>query len=325
MKMKKILVLLLANGVGVVSFGGDVLAQSYPVQAIRMIIPFSPGGATDTPGRIIAAEMSQALGRNIIIDNRPGAGGTIGTTLVAQAPADGYTLLFTPTTHVLGPSLYKSLSYDPINSFSPVALAGSAPMALAVHPSLPAKSVKELISTAKANPSDVRIASSGNGSTQHLFAGLFMDMSGAKMQHVPYKGSSEAMRAVLSGEVAVGFSSIPRTLALASSGKLRILGVTSAERSSQLPNIPSISESGLKGYDATLWVGLLAPKGTPTEIVNKLSTEVRNALSKEKVKKSFLSEGTDVVYSEPSKFAEFIKMEMVKWGKVMKKIQTTID
>lgn len=303
----------------------EALAQQYPANPIRMVIPFSPGGATDTPGRIIASKMAELLGQNVVVDNRPGAGGTIGTAVVAQASADGYTLLFTATTHVLGPSLYKNLPYDVINSFAPVMQVGSAPMALVVNPALPAKSVKELIALAQGQPSTIRIASSGNGSTQHLFAALFMSLSGAKMQHVPYKGSAQAMTAVLGGEVSVGISSIPRTLAYASSGKLRILAVTSAKRSAQLPGVPSISEAGVKDYDASLWVGLLVPKGTPPAIVNRLNQVVGNVLKLSDVQKAFLAEGTDVVYSTPAEFASLLKVEFDKWRKVMQQIGTTID
>lgn len=303
----------------------SAIAQQYPTHPIRMVIPFSPGGATDTPGRIVATKLSEMLGQNIVVENRPGAGSTIGTASVAQAPGDGYTLLFTATTFVLGPSLYKNLSYDVLTSFEPIAQTGSAPMALIVNPSLPVKSVKDLIMLARSKPLSIRIASSGNGSTQQLFAALFMSMSGAKMQFIPYRGSAQAMTAVLSGEVSVGVSSIPRTLGLASSGKLRILGVTGDKRSSQLPDVPTIDEAGVNGYSATLWVGLLAPKGTPAQIIKKLSRDVGAVLKLPEVEKAYQKAGIDVVYRNSDEFGKFIKAEYGKWSKVMQQTGATIN
>lgn len=300
-------------------------AQTYPTAPIRLVVPFSAGGAADVPGRILAAAMQKVLGRTVIVDNRPGAGATIGTAVVSQAPADGYTLLLSATTHVLGPSLYRSLPYHVIDSFTPIGQTGSAPMALAVHPSLPVRSVKDLIALAKSQPGRIDIASSGNGTTQHLFAALFMHVSGVHMRHVPYRGSAPAMTAVLSGEVAVGISSIPRTRVLASSGRLRVLGVTSAERSAQLPDAPTISEAGVAGYDATLWLGLLAPRDVPEPVIERLSSALDSALRLPEVRKGYLSEGTDVVFSTPREFGRFIRDELQKWSKIMSQIGVRTD
>ena len=236
-------------------------AQNYPNRPIRMMVPFSPGGAADTPGRMLMHKLSEALGQQVFVDNRPGAGGTIGAEAVAKATPDGYTLLLISNTHLISASLYKNLAYDAITDFAPVLQFGDAPNVLVVNPSLPAKSVQELIALAKAKPGSINYASSGNGSSQHLFAALFASMAGINMFHIPYKGSAQATTELLSGEVKVGCPGIAGMMQYIKDGRLRALAVTGAERSPELPDVPTIAEAGVKGYEASLWLGITRPGG----------------------------------------------------------------
>ena len=302
-----------------------VHAQNYPVRPVRMIVPFSPGGATDVPARILAQRLSEALGHQIVIDNRPGAGAVLGTDAVAKAPPDGYTLLLTATTHVISASLYKKLPYDAIRDFAPVMLIGSGPNVLTVHPSLPAKNVRELISLAKARPGKIDYASSGNGSAQHLFGALFMSLADIRMMHIPYKGSAPATTDLIAGQVSVGFPGIALVLPHTTAGRLRALAVTSAERSKAMPDVPSIAEAGVPGYAATLWLGLLAPKGTPPEIVQKLYDEIAKVLRQPEVESAYLATGTDVTISNPEQFGRFVKAEYDKWAKVIKAVDAQVN
>jgi len=302
-----------------------VHAQTYPVRPVRMIVPFSPGGATDVPARILAQRLSEAFGHQIVIDNRPGAGGVLGADAVAKAPPDGYTLLLTATTHVISASLYKKLPYDAIRDFAPVMLIGSGPNVLTVHPSLPAKNVRELISLAKARPGKIDYASSGNGSAQHLFGALFMSLADIRMMHIPYKGSAPATTDLIAGQVSVGFPGIALVLPHTKAGRLRALAVTSAERSKAMPDVPSIAEAGVPGYAATLWLGLLAPKGTPPEIVQKLYDEIAKVLRQPEVESAYLATGTDVTISNPEQFGRFVKAEYDKWAKVIKAVDAQVN
>jgi len=302
-----------------------VHAQNYPVRPVRMIVPFSPGGATDVPARILAQRLSEALGHQIVIDNRPGAGAVLGTDAVAKAPPDGYTLLLTATTHVISASLYKKLPYDAIRDFAPVMLIGSGPNVLTVHPSLPAKNVRELISLAKARPGKIDYASSGNGSAQHLFGALFMSLADIRMMHIPYKGSAPATTDLIAGQVSVGFPGIALVLPHTKAGRLRALAVTSAERFKAMPDVPSIAEAGVPGYAATLWLGLLAPKGTPPEIVQKLYDEIAKVLRQPEVESAYLATGTDVTISNPEQFGRFVKAEYDKWAKVIKAVDAQVN
>jgi len=290
-----------------------------------MIVPFSPGGATDVPARILAQRLSEALGHQIVIDNRPGAGAVLGTNAVAKAPPDGYTLLLTATTHVISASLYKKLPYDAIRDFAPVMLIGSGPNVLTVHPSLPAKNVRELISLAKARPGKIDYASSGNGSAQHLFGALFMSLADIRMMHIPYKGSAPATTDLIAGQVSVGFPGIALVLPHTKARRLRALAVTSAERSKAMPDVPSIAEAGVPGYAATLWLGLLAPKGTPPEIVQKLYDEIAKVLRQPEVESAYLATGTDVTISNPEQFGRFVKAEYDKWAKVIKAVDAQVN
>ena len=236
-----------------------------------MVVPFSPGGAADTPARMLGPRLAEALGQQVLIDNRAGAGSTIGTELVAKAAPDGYTLLLISNTHAINASLYKKLNYDPVADFAPVLQFATSPNVLVVHPSLPVKSVKELIALAKSKPGQIDYASSGNGSSQHLFTALFTTLAGIDMNHVPYKGSGQARIDLLSGQISVSLPGITSVIQHIKNGRLRALGVTSAKRSPQLPEVPSIAEAGVKGYNADQWLGFVAPAKTPPDAINKLN------------------------------------------------------
>jgi len=297
-----------------------VQAQNYPVRPIRMVLPFSPGGAADTPGRMLMHKLSEVLGQQVIVDNRPGAGGTIGAEFVARSKPDGYTFLMISNTHVIGASLYKGLSYDAVGDFSPVLQFGDAPNVLVVHPSLPVKSVAELIALAKEKPGRIDYVSSGSGSSQHMFAALFTSMAGVNMYHIPYKGSAQATNDLLSGEVKVGFPGIAGMLQYIKTGRLRVLAVTSAERSSELPDIPTIAEAGVRGYEATLWLGIIGPAGLPKEAVAKLNTAISGLIKQQDVRSALRNVGTEITYRTPEEFGKFLRSEQQKWAKVVKEI-----
>lgn len=308
--------LLVAGLLGVAA--ATAQAQNYPTRPIRVIVPFSPGGAADTPGRMLLTKLSDALGQQMIVDNRPGAGGTIGAEQVAQSTPDGYTLLMVSNTHVISAALYKKLNYDVINDFTAILEFGDAPNVLVVHPSLPAKTVKDLIALAKAKPGQLDYVSSGNGSSQHLFMALFTSMAGINMNHIPYKGSGQARTDLISGQVTVGMPGISSVIQHINSGRLRALGVTSARRSPELPNTPTIAEAGVKGYEASLWLGLLGPAGLPKDVVLRLNTEVAKLLNSSELQAQFRKIGTEVVYRDPAQWGAYIRSEREKWTKVVK-------
>jgi len=294
------------------------LGQSYPSHPIRMVLPFSPGGTTDIPGRMIAQRLSEALGQQVIVDNRPGAGSTIGSDMVAKSKPDGYTLLLTSTTHVLSPSLYKNLPYNAMADFAPIMRVASGPYVLVVHPSLPVRSVQDLIALAKSQPGKIDFASSGNGSFQHLVGALFCATAGINLTHVPYRGSGPATADLIGGQVKVGFPGTPIALPHLKSGRLRALAVTTAKRSSELPEVPTIAESGVPGYEATIWLGLLAPAGTPRDIVNKLYSEISRVVQIPEVHRNILSTGLEVGVMGPEEFAQYLRAEHDKWSKVVR-------
>ncbi len=311
---------------GVLALGAQTaFAQDYPTRPIRMIIPFSAGGATDVPARLVAAKLSERLGQQIVVDNRAGAGGSVGTAVAARAEPDGYTLLMTSTPFVLSPHLYKNLPYDPFKDFVQVTQFGSAPNVLVVHPSLPAKSVKELVALAKAQPGKWDWASSGSGGAQHLFGELFMSLAGIKVTHVPYKGSGPAIADVLGGQVKIGFPGIAIALPHHKAGRLLALGVTTAKRSPQMPDVPSIAEAGVPGYEGTFWLGLSAPTGTRRAIVDKLHKETTALLLSPDVIEGFQRSGTDTAPSNPEQFRRFILSEYEKWGKVIREAGIRAD
>lgn len=287
------------------AFAGAAAAQ-YPERPIKIIVPFGPGGFTDVAARILQKELAPALGQSIIIENKPGAGSTIGTAEVAKAKPDGYTLAMISTTHVISPHLYRQMPYDAVRDFTPVMKLAEGPYVLVVHPSLNVKTVGELIALARSEPGKIDYASSGNGSAQHLVGALFTTMANVKLNHVPYKGSNQAMNDVIGGQVKVSFVGVPNALPNLKSGKLKALGVSTGKRYGELSDVPTIEESGVPGYDATVWLGLLAPPGTPREIVQKLNTEITKVLSSPDARKLMASAGVDVATSSPEDFASLL-------------------
>ena len=303
-----------------------VQAQAFPSRPIRLIIPFSPGGAADVPGRILGERLTQAVGQQVVIENRPGAGSTIGAEAAAKAPPDGYTVFMISNTHFVSAALYKKLPYDPLNDYTPVTQVTSAPNVLIVHPSLPAKNVKELIQLAKARPGDINYASSGNGSTQHLTGALFCKMAGIRMTHIPYRGSGPVTADLLAGQVQVGFPGIAGMLPHIKSGKLRALGVSGAKRSPELPDVPTIAEAGVKGYEMVAWFGIAAPKGLPRDVQMKLHSEVLKVLKTPEMQKSLRAVGQDVAYQEkPEQFYDFMKVEAEKWSNVVQESGAKVE
>jgi len=300
-------------------------AQSWPSRPIRMVVPLSPGGFADVPGRILAARLSSSLGYNVFVENRPGAGGTIGADFVAKSAPDGYTLLFTGTPHVISAWIYKKLPYDALKDFEPVALVASGPYVLVVNPQLPVHSVRELVAAAKAQPGKIDYASSGNGSAQHLVSALFASMAGIELNHVPYKGSGPAMQDLLGGQVKVSFAGIPNVLPQVKAGRLRALAVSTPQRSPDLPDVPTVAEAGVPGYQATLWLNLAAPAGTAGDIVQRIYAETARALQDAELQQNFRSAGVEASPMSPQELAGFMRGEYKKWGKVVRDTGATVN
>ena len=303
-----------------------VAAQSYPSKPVRMIIPFSAGGAADVPGRIVMQKLGEALKQQVIVENRPGAGSTIGAETAAKAAPDGYTIFMISNTHFVSAALHKKLAYDSLNDFTPVTQITSAPNVLVVHPSLPVKSVKELIALAKAKPGQIDYASSGNGSTQHLTGALFASMAGINMTHIPYRGSGPVTSDLLGGQVMVAFPGIAGMLPHIKSGKLRALGVTGSKRSAELPDVPTIADAGVKGYEMVAWFGVATPKGLPRDVQTKLHGELLRVLKTPEMSKSLQNVGQEPAWQDtPEKFLEFMKVEAAKWARVVKASGAVIE
>lgn len=300
-------------------------AQAWPARPIRLVIPLSPGGFADTPGRMLAARLSTALEKQVYVENRPGAGGTIGADSVAKSPPDGHSLLLTGTPHVIAPWLYRNIAYDALKDFAPVALIATGPYILVAHPKLGASSVRELIALAKAQPGKIDYASSGNGSAQHLVSALFGFMAAIQLNHVPYKGSGPAMQDLASGQVSLSFSGIPNALSHLKSGRLRALAVSTAKRWPDLPEVPTVAEAGLPGYEATLWLNIAAPAGTPSAIVQRLTQETQKALLDAELQQSFRNAGVEASYLAPEALAAFMRAEYEKWGKVVRDTGATVN
>ena len=292
--------------------------SGYPTAPVRMVVPFPPGGGVDSMGRIVAQKLSEALGRQIVVDNRGGANGMIGSELVAKSPKDGYTLLFNGANLVTTPSLYAKVAYDPVRDFDPISLVALAPNILVVHPSLPAKSVQELIALARSRPGLITFAGSGSGSTPHLAGELFEVMANVTMVHVPYRGSGPAMVGLLSGEATIMFLPAINAGPHIKSARLRALAVTSRKRLPAYPQLPTIDESGLRGYESSQWYGALAPAGTPAEIVNLLNGHIVKIMHTPEIQRRLNDEGTVPVGSTRDEFAAHIRTETAKWAKVIK-------
>ncbi|HKU69229.1 MAG TPA: tripartite tricarboxylate transporter substrate binding protein [Burkholderiales bacterium] len=294
----------------------DGLAQGYPAKPVRVVVPSSPGGGTDIIARIVAPDLSKRLGQQFVIDNRPGAGTMIGIEIVAKSPADGYVLLMTPSTLAINSALYKKVPYDPVHDFAPITELISSPSIIVVHPSVPAKTIKELIAFARSRPGQINYASAGAGTYPHMTMELFQSMAKVKMVHIPYKGTGPAMIDMLAGNTAVMAGTILSVMPQVRAGRLRALGISSEKRSPVAPEIPTVAEAGLPGFEAVQWYGFLAPAKTPREIITRLHAETVRILQQPETKERFASDGADPVGNSPDEFARFIQSELVKWAKV---------
>jgi tripartite-type tricarboxylate transporter receptor subunit TctC len=316
--MKKVTPLLCASvALAVASFSGVAAAQTYPTKPVRLIVPFPPGGSNDIVGRLMAQELTEKLGKQVVVDNRGGAGGVLGTEIAANADPDGHTLLIISVAYAFNPALYK-LRFDPEKAFVPVAMLGTGPNALTVTPKLPANSVKELIAMAKAQPGKLNYASAGVGSFQHLGSELFRIMAGINIVHVPFKGGGPAMADVIGGNTEICLGSLIQMIPHVDSKRLKLLGIGGTKRAKVYPNVPTIAEAGVPGYDSSNWWGILAPAKTPPAIVQRLRDETAKILASSDVQRKFEGQGAETVKMSPDEFGRFIKTEIVKWTKVVK-------
>ena len=300
-------------------------APGYPVKPVKLVVPYPPGGPTDIVARVVAQKLSEQTGQQFIVDNRAGAGGNPGAELVAHSAPDGYTLVVATTAHAINPSLFKNLGYRLLKDFAPVSQLTSGPLVIVAHPALPANNVAELIALAKAKPGELNFASSGNGQSTHLAAELFDSMAGVKMKHIPYKGSAPALTDVIAGQTQLMFDTMLSAMPHVKSGKLKALAVTSPKRSPVAPDLPTVAESGLPGYEAIAWNGLLAPAGTPPEVVARLNAELRKALALPEVKDKFEAQGFAASWNTPEAFGGFLQAEVDKWAKVVSASGATVD
>jgi tripartite-type tricarboxylate transporter receptor subunit TctC len=308
------------------AFSSAAQAQAYPSKAIRWIIPFPPGGGTDVISRALSQKLTEAWGQQVIADNRPGSGGTIGLAVAAKLPADGYNLVLGQLANVaIAPALYPKLPYDPVKDFQPVTLALTSPLVLVAHPSFPAKNLKETIALARAKPDSVTFGSPGNGTTGHLGTELLKTLTNVKMTHIPYKGAVPAFTGLMGGEIAIYMSSIPPAMPQLKSGRVKAIGVTSAKRMATLPNVPTLAESGLPGYEVTNWYGVMAPAGLPKDVLAKLNGELVRILKLPDVQQRLSGEGGDIGANSPEEFATFIRSETAKWDKVVRASGAKVD
>jgi tripartite-type tricarboxylate transporter receptor subunit TctC len=305
--------------------GAQALAQGYPTGPIRVVVPFPAGGGVDSMGRILGQKLTESLGKQIVIENRAGVNGMIGSEFVAKSPKDGYTLLVNGANFVTTPSLYSKVTYDPIKDFDPVSLVAHAPNILVVHPSLPPKSVKELVAFARARPGQVDYASSASGSTPHLAAELFKTMTKTDLMHIPYRGTGPAITALLSGEVSVMFMAALAAMPHVKSGRLRALGVTTLERLPAMPDLPTVAETGLRGYQSSQWYGVMAPAGAPDPALNLLNSHIAKIMQNPEMKQRMTDSGSLAVGSTREAFAAHLKEEFAKWAKVIKDSGARVD
>ena len=302
------------------------LAQDYPSRPVRILVPLGAGGFADVPARLLAPTLAKELGGTFFVENKPGAGSTIGANEIAKSAPDGYNLLFSATPHVISAHVYKKrLQYDALKDFTPIARVAAGPYVLAVHPSLGARSVKELIALAKKAPGKIDFASSGNGSAQHLVGALFASMAGVELSHVPYKGSGQAMQDVLAGRVKVTFAGVPNVINHVHSGRLLALGVTGPERWRDLPDVPTIAEAGVPGYEASLWLALFGPAGIPDAVVHRLADAIEKALHDPTLLEQFHHAGIAAAYMGPKEFGPFVRAEYEKWGRVVQQTGATVN
>jgi tripartite-type tricarboxylate transporter receptor subunit TctC len=301
-------------------------AQAYPTRPVKFIVAYPPGGPTDILARLLSPRLQTALGQPFLVESHPGAGGNVGTDFVAKSPADGYTILLTASGPLaINVTLYKTLPYDPLKDLTPVIHVASVPLVLVVHPSVPAKSVHELIALLKSKPEGYSFASAGNGTPQHLSAELFKTMADVKMVHVPYKGSAPAINDLIGGQVPIAFESMVAVLPQIKGGRLRALATTGPQRSNLLPDVPSVAEAGLPDYESIAWYGVVTPGGTSKAIVDRLNREISKALDTPELKQRLAEFGSAPVHGTPEKFGAFIKSETVRWGKVVKESGATVD
>jgi tripartite-type tricarboxylate transporter receptor subunit TctC len=303
----------------------SVQAQPYPSKPVRVVVPYPPGGPTDIVARVLFQQVAESTGQQFVIDNRAGAGGNIGAEHVAKSPADGYTVLIGTTAHAINMSLFKSLNYDVQKDLAPVSLLTQGPLVLVTHPQFPANSVKELIDMAKAKPGSLNFASSGNGQSTHLSAELFNSMAGTKMVHVPYKGSAPALSDLMTGQVGIMFDTTLSAMPFVRAGKLKALGVTSPQRTPAAPEVPTIAESGLPGYEVFAWNGVFVPAGTPKAIVAQLNEEIRKAMQLPQVRDKFSAQGFAASWNTPDQFGVFVRNEVDKWARTVKASGATLD
>lgn len=310
----------------VAAAGSAALAQDYPAKPVRLIVPFPPGGGNDTIARLIGQKLAPVLGQQVLVDNRPGAGGTIGAELAAKAPADGYTLFLAGVaSHGINPNLRKKLPYDPVRDFNGVSLIASAPLLVVVHPSLPVKTVKQLIALAKARPGAINFASNGAGGSSHLAVELFKMMTGTDMVHVPYKGLSSALTDLLSGQVQVMFSSAVAMLPQVRAGRLRAIAMTGNKRSPAIPDIPTVAEAGVPGYETGSWYGIVVPARTPRPVIERLGREVAAITRSPEISGRLTAEAVIPVGSTPDEFDAYIRKELARWARVIAAAKITLD
>lgn len=312
-------------GVAAAFFSLACLGQPYPTKPVRLVAAFPAGTGVDVAARIVALELGERLGQQFVVDNRPGAGGNIAAEIVAKAPADGYTLLFTNNALTINPNLYRSVPYDAVQSFEPISLAGTSAMIMVASVGLPADSVQDVIALAKAKPGSINIASAGNGSPSHLGGALFKHLAGIDVVHVPYKGAPPALTDLAAGQVQLYVSGLPPALAMIKAGKAKAIAVTTAQRSHVAPQVPTFAESGLAGYDIVLWYGLLAPAGVERAIARRLNAEVVSALSGITGKQRFIAQGVDPTTSTQEEFAGLIASEMARWSELVKSAGVRIE
>ena len=299
------------------AFAGMAIAQQYPSKPIKIVVPYPPGGFNDTLGRTLGAKFTEAWGQPAVVENKPGANTMIGNDFVAKSPPDGHTLLVVAFPFAVAPSLLRNMPYDTVKDFAPVALAAQSPNLLVVNPSLPVKSVGELIALAKAKPNSLSYASTGNGSSNHISMELFKSLAGVQIVHIPYKGSAPAVTDLLGGQVHLMFDNVPNVLPHVKAGKLTALGQTGVKRSALISDIPTVAEAGVPGYEVTVWFGLVAPAGTPREVIQKLNAEMLRILAMPDVRERFLAQGVEPAGGTPEQFGEHIRAQMAKWAKVV--------
>jgi len=317
--MKKLILVLASLA------AGAALAQDYPSRPIRVVVPYSAGGSSDGPMRVLAQEMSKQLGQQMVVENKPGQGAMLGSAEVVKAPPDGYTLLLASNPNAISASLYSKLTHDPVEDFAPISLLASEQAVLLVHPSVPAKNLREFIAYVKQRPGKVDYSSSGNGSAQHLFMAMFASQAGIEMNHIPYKGSAQAVTDLLGGQVSAAMPGLAAMRGHIREGKARALAVTGAKRASAAPEIPTMMEQGMKDYELYVWMGMLAPKGTPAPIIERLHREFVTALRAPAVKTFMDGAAIEAVGSTPAEFGRFFREEKVRWAKVIKETGARVD